>query len=145
MHTGGRGRSTELRVETVGDVSKKVGIHEREHLSSSLTWDKQNRGIKGHLLIRLLYGRSHFTTCISLQSGFSSFEQFSVWSLLETQEVRDGNLFLPVRFSQTQQPVVLKGVQTGDLWDLPLSLGFWNTGEWFQSCDGERLAKTVIA
>lgn len=32
MHTGGRGRSTELRVETVGDVSKRVGIHEKGHL-----------------------------------------------------------------------------------------------------------------
>lgn len=29
MHSGGRGRSTELRVETVGDVSKRVGIHEK--------------------------------------------------------------------------------------------------------------------
>lgn len=32
MHTGGRGRSTELHVETVGDMSKRVGIHEKGHL-----------------------------------------------------------------------------------------------------------------
>lgn len=33
MHTGGRGRSTELCVETVGDVSERVGIHEKWDLS----------------------------------------------------------------------------------------------------------------
>lgn len=33
MHTGGRGRSTELCVETVGDVSERVGIHEKRDLS----------------------------------------------------------------------------------------------------------------